>query len=526
MDFIAPADQVFPADEVPVQFRLALTLEREGHFAEAQTIYRRILAGDLKHLGAWNNLALLLDRDKQVEAAEQCCREGLRYCPEADAIYNTLGEIKLHRGNAAQALAAFRRAVELRPESQASASNVLLTLNYLGGPPEELLAEHQHWVQRCHVHSHIPELASIEAEPRLPSRRLRVGYLSADFRRHSVAFFIEPLLHFHDRAQFEIHLFSDVGNPDGVTDRLYGMADTVHQLAGLSNADAAAVVRAARVDVLVDLAGHTGNRMELFVRRCAPVQVTWLGYPNTSGAGAMDWRLTDEFADPPAYDRYYTERQWRLPGGMWAYAPPDGVPDPVPPPLLRNGYVTFGSFNHIAKLSDAAIRLWAAAMQAVPGSRLIVKNSFLVDPGIAAELRRRLGERGIAPERIDTRPFNPSLEQHLQEYNDIDIALDSWPYNGTTTTFEALWMGVPVLTMTGENHASRTGSAILRRCGLDLLVAADSDAFVRKAAALAEPGLLTALRSQVRNALASSSLCDGRRLALEIEDCYRNICRW
>lgn len=500
----------------------ALQLERHSDDTGAMTLYRRILEADPGHLGAVNNLSLLLMAHGQLFAAAKLCRTALPLNPDSLELVNTMAAIELKRGQTEAYITLLQDTWNRHPEHLITGSNLMLALNYQELPPETLWEEHCRWGRLCDEHSAIPA-----ATPILPAtlgRRLRVGYVSADFRRHSVAFFIEALFHFHDREKIELHLFSDVASPDYVTTRIRSQADAWHDLSEMDNVTASAYIRQQQVDILVDLAGHTGRRMEIFARRAAPIQISWLGYPNTTGVNAMDWRLTDDLADPPEFDRFYTERQYRLPGGMWTYSPPENISAPVPPPCLERGYLTFGSFNHIAKISTATERLWAAVLRAVPNSRLLLKNGAFADPDVVSSIHDRFARCGVDPKRIETRPFNPVLQDHFREYHDIDLALDTWPYNGTTTTFESLWMGVPVLSMSGTTHASRTGSAIMGRLGLNSFIASSRRELIGKAVTLASsPELLAQLRKQLRPLLAASSLCDGRRLAAEMEVFFHSI---
>lgn len=503
---------------------LALQLERDGDRAGAMAVYREILSREPDHLGALNNLSLLLLADRQTGAAAELCVAARLRHPDSVELANTMAEIESGRGQVETAITILEDAWNRHPDHLITGSNLLLNMNYSEYSPAAMLSAHLRWDQCCReLHGNEPAF-SVTSRSGAAVRRYRIGYLSADFRRHSVAFFLEALFHYHDRNRFEIHLFADVNHPDYVTERFRGLGEYWHDLSGKSNAEVAAYIRRQELDVLVDLAGHTGRRMEVFAVRAAPIQVTWLGYPNTTGLKNMDWRLTDDLADPPEFDGGYAERQWRLPGGMWAYSPPEDVAEPAAPPCRQRGYFTFGSFNQIAKISVATERLWAAVLRTVPDSRLLLKNRALADASVAAGLRQRLERVGIAPERLMIRTFNPSLEAHLREYDEIDLALDTWPYNGTTTTFESLWMGVPVLTMTGTGHASRTGAAIMGRLGLNRFIAASRRDLVGKATALAAaPELLTELRRKLRPLLADSSLCDGRRLAAELEEFYRSV---
>jgi predicted O-linked N-acetylglucosamine transferase (SPINDLY family) len=275
------------------------------------------------------------------------------------------------------------------------------------------------------------------------------------------------------------------------------------------------------------LAGHTGARilLPILARRPAPLQVSWLGYPNSTGLSALDYRLTDPLVDPEGEgDQYYSERLVRLPGGFLCYLPPEDAPEPAPAPAANNGFVTFGSFNMLPKLSGATIALWSRIMLRVPKSRLVLKSQPLADQRTRMRVLSAFARYGIAEERITLSGALPSFSEHLAHYRCIDLALDTFPYNGTTTTCEALWMGVPVLALDGDRHAGRVAGSLLRRLGLDELVAHDADEYLERAVALAaSPGRLAGYRATLRPLMAGSPLCDGARFAAEVEKAYREM---
>lgn len=361
--------------------------------------------------------------------------------------------------------------------------------------------------------------------PRSPNRPLRIGYTSADFRHHAVASFFAPVLAAHDRKSLQIHLYGEVRKPDAITERLQGMADHWLTTCDLDAPALAARIRADGIDVLVDLAGLTaGARLDAFAFRPARVQLTWLGYPATTGLDArtgLDGRIADAWSDPPGLtDAHFTERIHRLPSGFTAYRPLDEAP----PPAKRSGPLTFGSFNNAAKISDAAVALWVRALNAVPGSRLLLKNHALADRYIQRELRERFARAGLAGERLDLKPATAAYNDHLLAYGEIDIALDTFPYHGTTTTCEALWMGVPVLTRLGATHASRVGGSLLSRLGLTAWIADSDDAFVAKAVSSAQDrAALAALRNELRPLMASAPLFDPAAIARDLEALYRKL---
>jgi predicted O-linked N-acetylglucosamine transferase (SPINDLY family) len=367
--------------------------------------------------------------------------------------------------------------------------------------------------------------AVAHSNSRDPARRLRIGYVSPDFRAHAVANFFEPLLSCHDRSQFFIACYSNCPAPDAVTRRIESAADLFRDITALDDAAAADLIRSDGIDVLVDLAGHTArNRLLCFARKPAPVQVTYLGYPDTTGLSAIDARFTDALADPPHTDIYHSESLIRLPAPFLCYQPPVDAPSPAPPPMLANGYITFGSFNNFTKLNRQTIKLWAQLLKSVLTARLLLKADALADPLVAESARAAFAPHGIPAQRLTLSGFVPTTAGNLDFYRNIDIALDPSPYNGTTTTCEALLMGVPVVTLAGQTHVSRVGVSLLTGVELTSLISTDADDYIRRAAVLAvDVNQLTTLRETLRARLLRSPLADAGRLAANIESAYRTL---
>jgi predicted O-linked N-acetylglucosamine transferase (SPINDLY family) len=374
-----------------------------------------------------------------------------------------------------------------------------------------------------------------------PQRRLRIGYVSADFRSHSVASFIEPVIAGHDRGAVEVVCYSDA-IADAVTERIRNEArpDGWCETRAFSDAALAEKIADDEIDVLIDLAGHTaGNRLLCFARRPAPVQVTYCGYPNTTGLAAMGWRLTDDIADPPVpadgavsadgagpSDRHCVERLWRLPHGFLCFRPDPDAGVPSPAPVLAEDRITFGSFNNLAKLGPDVLDLWAAVLKTTPWSRILLKARALSDTEVAGSMRQAFADRGIDPERVEIAPYAASPREHLALYRRVDIALDPFPYNGTTTTCEALWMGVPVVTLRGSAHAGRVGASLLHRVDCDELVAESAEDYLRITSRLAgERDRLVALRSNLRQRMAESPLTNPAIIARDLEAAFRSMWR-
>ena len=443
-------------------------------------------------------------------AAEAELANARKLAPDHTPIANNLALALQAQGRIGEALAVYAQAMVQAPDDRRLASNALMAAQY-DPPGASLLAQARAWPGAQ---------TGVSRPPARPQGRLRIGYVSPDFCSHSCSYFLVPVLAGHDRAAVEIFAYSDVARPDGVTAAFRNLVPNWRDMAGRSDAAFCACVAADRIDVLVDCAGHTsGNRLAAFAQRPAPVQLTWLGYPDTTGLDCFDARLVDAISDPPgASDAQASEPLERLDGGFLAYMPPPFAPPVGPLPMAARGAPTFGSFNNLPKISDTTVALWADILRAVPAARLVVKAKGLAEPAAQARLVARFAAAGIAPGRIVATPFDAAIQDHIKRYADIDVALDTTPYNGTTTTCEALWMGVPVVALRGARHAARVGASLLAQIGADDWVAQDGAQFARIAANLvAAPDALAATRAGLRARVAGSRLCDGVRLARGIE---------
>jgi predicted O-linked N-acetylglucosamine transferase (SPINDLY family) len=357
-----------------------------------------------------------------------------------------------------------------------------------------------------------------------PDRPLRIGYLSPDMRVHPVSTFFEPIIANHDRERFEIHCYSTTEAPDEVTQRLRAHAGHWHECAGRPDKWLAEQIHADGIQILVDLAGHTsGNRAAVLRAKPAPIQALFIGYPGTTGMPEVDYLIADGRVCPPEHDALYTEKVARLAGSFWCFRPPDAAPEPAAAPLARNGYVTFGSYNAAQKISDHTVQLWAGVLQAVPRSRLLLKSLSFADERLRTRFKRRFIDAGIAAERLEMLPPD-DRRQFYREYRHLDIALDPVPYNGGTTTCEALWMGVPVIARRGDLFRGRMAAAILEIIGLPELAADTPEGYISAAVRLADdPARLAALHAGLRDRVASSPLCDGARAARELEQAYMQM---
>jgi predicted O-linked N-acetylglucosamine transferase (SPINDLY family) len=420
-----------------------------------------------------------------------------------------------------EAVATYARAQVLRPQSTAIHSAWLFHRHYLAEPDAVALAQaHRLYGARFAT----PALPARTAP--MPDRRLRVGYLSPNFSRHSVGYFIEPVLAAHDRTAFEVTGYSLHPKSDDATARMRGLADRWREAAAWDDAQLERAIRDDGIDLLIDLAGHTKlNRLPVLARKPAPLQFTWLGYPDTTGVTAIDFRITDAIVDPPGpADTLHTEALLRLPGSFLCYQPPSDAPAVSPRPV--DAALTFGSFNNLDKLSAQTVALWARVLQAVPEARLLLKSARTRVPEAVERIHAAFAAQGIAPARVTFAAWRDRRSDHLTAYADVDIALDTSPYHGTTTTCEALWMGVPVVTRTGGTHVSRVGATLLMHTGLPELVAADDEAFVAAATGLArDAARRAALRAGLRERLAASPLTDAATFTRSLEAAYRTVWR-
>jgi protein O-GlcNAc transferase len=493
---------------------------------EAAACFRDAVAAAPDHANAHYNWGLLCLRSQQFLTACEKFRSALAIDPQLGEAENGLASALLELGRIDEAIEAGRRAVLLRPQDSHAHSHVLFALLHSAEVgPRQLIDEHREWARR-HAAGFSSDSAG-HANSREPERRLRIGYVSGDFRRHSVAQFFEPVLARHDRGGFEIFCYYNLTRSDETTERLRRRADCWREIASLGDDQVADLVRSDRIDILVDLSGHTkSNRLLVFAREPAPVQVSWLGYPATTGLEGIRYRISDAIADPPGMESPGPEMFLRLADGFLCYQSVAEAPRVSASPASVAGHVTFGSFNSLAKLNSEVINLWQRILDAVPESRLLIKAQPVADPGTRAACVERLVAQGLAQERLDLEPGTPTLAEHLATYSRVDIALDPFPYNGTTTSCEALWMGVPVVTLAGDRHAGRVGASLLTRIGLEDMIAHTRDEYLSAAVALArDPARIAALRAGMRDRVAGSPLMGAGTFTRNLEQAYRSAWR-
>jgi len=486
--------------------------KKAGRINDALAHFQKAIRIKPGFLSAMNNLAALLaDYDHLNQAIAIHC-EALKIDPDYLPSTNNMASCLIRQGRIHDAIDFSRRAIKLAPDSTALASNLLLNLNYSPeNSPEALYTEHCDYQARLDRHLKLP---AVPVRPlSMPPSRRRLGFVSGDLRTHSVAYWLEPLLAHLDPDSWEIVAFSTYGKPDRMTTRLRQHIHEWHDLAGKNLADAYTAIHQAHVDVLVDLAGHTAhNLLPVFDRRAAPLQLSFLGYPNTTGLRNMDGRLTDAFADPPgATERFHSERLYRFARTAWCYQPPPNCPAPTRKPT---DHIVFGSFNNLAKLQPPVFERWAEILRRVPGSRFYLKSGGLQDHFLRDSFYARFAEVGIPAERVRIEGRKGGVENHLACYSEVDIALDSFPYHGTTTTAEALWMGVPVISLAGTDHRSRVGVSLLTNVGHPEWIASDWDDYVARASSLAtQPDRLSVLRATLREEMRRSPLMDAAAYA-------------
>lgn len=532
-------------------------------------------AGNLEHLGRHDDALALLDAEAAQSSEESlhlswvrtCARLGrgvelqraasiaLRALPRSVAIRLTLAEELVQRDAIEDALVMLEevrtlddtdvgavtliasayavtgeleraaemraRAAQLDPKDQTTFTHSLFAnLHRSTVSPDELLAEHVRWAERFAVVTRTEELSKRSLDP---NRKLKIGFISGDLRSHAVTKFLLPLLTHFDRSTFEIYCYSLSTKSDEVTDAIRALSLTFRDVKYVPPSGIAKVIAEDSIDILIELSGHTHERvLQTLAHRPAPVQASYLGWPATTGLATVDYRITDGYADPPGLtERYHVERLERLRETAWCFETDEAleiVPRPDEGPLI------FGSFNRATKLSDETLRAWSRILVELPAALLLLKGRGLATKGGQARVRRLLTEGGVDERRVMMVGWAPSVAQHLANWGDVDIALDSYPYAGTTTTCEALWMGVPVVTRTGAAHVSRVGASLLHQVGLDDLVATDWDGYVERAVKLArDSSRRRALRSSLRERFKSSTLGSGDRFARDFESVLRRM---
>jgi protein O-GlcNAc transferase len=513
------AVQLQPAS-VAAHRLMAEAVTQLGGFAESVSIYRRCLELAPGDVASLNNLSVALRIEGALGESLEMAERARALAPDLPEAHASVADALSAQGRAEEADRVYTQAADRFPTAIVVHTNRLLTSSYVDGvAPAILLERHREFGARF-----APARVATEQWPSKEcDRRLRIGYLSGDFRRHSVAYFMQPVLASHDPSRFEIVCYHTQYAEDEVTERLKRSAGEWVAASHLSDDRLASRIRSDRIDVLVDLAGHTaGNRLLVLARKPAPVQISYLGYPTTTGLPAMDYRITDWHVDPEGYEKFSTETLLRLPHSYYCYAPFEASPVVAALPAGEHGPITFGTFNNLAKVSSKAVELWANVLAAVPGSRILLKARGTTGASVTARIVERFAQRRVESDRVILHGWRPAAGGHLELYGEVDVALDTFPYNGGTTTCEALWMGVPVVSLSGATHASRMGRSILSAVGLPELVGETPEQFVATAVALVrDRSKLAALRAGLRERMRASPLMDGRAFTGALEMAYR-----
>jgi predicted O-linked N-acetylglucosamine transferase (SPINDLY family) len=535
----------------------AVILQTLGRIHEAIAEYQLGLKLAPQNVPAWNNLGSCLMTESRAVEAAHCFEQAAKLWPHSAKPRNNIGAALKEMGNIdaalphlleatrldpgygeawsnigasygaigehGKAIEAYQNAVRITPKFAPAYDNLLMSLISLPDVNEEgLFKQHADWGVR-----YADPLAN-QIKPWTNSfttdRKIRIGYVSPDFREHSVRYFFEPILFMHDKSRFEIHCYACGRRKDAVTDVMRGASDGWHVVAPLTDPQMADLIRSHQIDILVDLAGHTSdNRMVAMAYKPAPIQVTYLGYPTTSGMRTIDYRITDSVCDGPDADKYYTEKLVRMPQAFFVYADDPKKPYDGSLPVDRNGYFTFGSFNSFTKVHPALIDAWARIMSAVPKSRLFLKAKPMENPSTKAAVIAAFAKHGIGLDRLDIRSW-VELKDHINLLGSLDLMLDTHPYSGHTTTCQSLWMGSPVLTWYGQAFRSRVGLTIMQHMGLPQMAVASEADYIRRAIELAtNPQELRELRPTLRQRMMQSPLCDARAFTANLESAYTQM---
>ncbi|MGD0390962.1 MAG: tetratricopeptide repeat protein, partial [Tepidisphaeraceae bacterium] len=461
---------------------LGNALKDKGQLDEAIASYRRAIRLKPDYADAHNNLGNALRVKGQLDEAIAACRQAIRLKPDYAEAYNNLALALTEKGQLDQTIAVCRQVIQFKPDYAEAHSNLVFTLQYHPGYDGRMIHEELRRWNRQHAEL-LKKFIQPHTNNRDPDRRLRIGYVSPDFRDHVVGQNLLPLLREHDHRQMEIFCYSNVARADALTEQFRRYADVWRSIVELSDSQAADQIRQDGIDILVDLALHTANnRLAVFARKPAPVQATFVGSPGSTGLETIDYRLTDPYLDPPGLnDQFYSETSIRLPDSFWCYDPLVTELAVNALPAQKDGHVTFGCLNNFCKVNEPVLQLWAQVLKTVPRSRFMM---LCPEGSHRQALLDLLQREGISPDRIELVARGPRF-QYLNLFHRIDVGLDSFPYNGHTTSLDSYWMGVPVITLVGQTVVGRAGLSQLTNLGLPELIAQTSEQYVQIAAALA-----------------------------------------
>ena len=510
-------------DYVEAYNNLGNTLNEQGKFIEAEVSFRKAIALKPDHVVAYNNLGITLDEQGKFIEAEASFRKAISLKHDYTEAYSNLGEILHELGKLEEAIENYDKAIILKVDYFKAYSNKNFCLNYSSSySPLYIYTQHLKFEKQFGgFKAKSPLSVKIKKKS---NERLRIGYVSGDFRAHSVAYFFKPLLQNHNSHVVETFCYYNNNFIDKITNNIMTTCDHWRSIFGITDSEIFKIIRKDKIDILVDLSGHTGkNNLLVFAQKPAPIQVTWLGYPNTTGLSSIDYRFTDIIADPIGEaDDLHSEKLLRLPNGFLCFQGNEKVLSKSDPPQTHYDYITFGSFNNLSKITSEVIDVWSKILNLIPKSHLILKCRKLKhNKDYYYELFKN---KGIDKERIQLYEHLPSTSDHLELYNSIDIGLDPFPYNGATTTCEALWMGVPVITLLGDRHVGRVGASILTNVGLKDFIARDIDSYINLAVKMsANTKKLKEIRMTLRRQMQESLLCDARSFADNVETSYKDM---
>ena len=512
-------------DYVEAYNNLGNTLNEQGKFIEAEASFRKAIALKPDHVQAYNNLGITLDGQGKFIEAEASFRKAISLKYDYTEAYCNLGNTLNEQGKLEEAIENYDKAIILKVDYFKAYSNKNFCLNYSSSySPLYIYKQHLKFEKQFGgFKAKSPLSVKIKKKS---NERLRIGYVSGDFRAHSVAYFFKPLLQNHNSHVVETFCYYNNNLIDKITNNIMTTCDHWRSIFGITDSEIFKIIKKDKIDILVDLSGHTGkNNLLVFAQKPAPIQVTWLGYPNTTGLSSIDYRFTDIISDPIGEaDDLHSEKLLRLPNGFLCFQGNEKVLFKSNPPQTHYDYITFGSFNNLSKITSEVIDVWSKILNLIPKSHLILKCRKLKhNKDYYYELFKN---KGIDKDRIQLYEHLPNTSDHLELYNSIDIGLDPFPYNGATTTCEALWMGVPVITLLGDRHAGRVGASILTNVGLKDFIARDIDSYINLAVEMsANTKKLKEIRMTLRRQMQESLLCDARSFADNVESAYKDMWR-
>lgn len=519
---LAPLALAYPRN-APVHDALGSGQKALGKFDAAEVSFRRAIEINPAFANAHGNLGVLLHARSRLSEAEASFREVIRLQPKSAQALVSLGTALAAQARTAEATACFRRAIELEPNDPAARSTLLFMLGYdTTTTPAARLAEAQEYGRLVTVRVPAPyPFREWLCEP--SAEKIRVGIISGDLHTHPVAYFIEALLEHFDPAKIELVGYPTSSTYDDLTARIRPRFADWTTLVGLGNEAAAKAIHADGIHVLLDLSGHTtANRLPVLAWKPAPIQVSWLGFCATTGMTQMDYVFADHDA-PASLDAQFVETLWRLPDARVCFGKPQMAPPVTDLPALANGYVTFSCYQNLAKVSDGVLVCWQRILAQLPASKIRVQCRELGLPEVREQFTARLIAHGIDPARVALQKSVPR-EQYLAAFSDADIALDTFPYPGTTTTCEALWMGVPTVTLAGNSLLGREGVGVMKAVGLPDYIAVNEDEYVAKAVKIASDiPALSALRVMLRERVAESPVFDSAKFARNLESAFREM---